>query len=89
MLDMTLWADKPTTIPLTPPTVSRGWMLIPRTWRVARHPPKISSQEARPENGRTTRSIVLSCKHRQQISGQPVADRGRTGDAQKAARAGM
>jgi hypothetical protein len=61
MLDMTLWADKPTTIPLTPPTVSRGWMLIPRTCRVARHPPKMSTQEARPEKGRTTRSIVLSC----------------------------
>lgn len=60
MLDTTDWAERPTTTPLTPPTVNRGWMLIPRTWRHIRAPLITAIHEVKPLIGSTILSSALS-----------------------------
>ena len=61
MLATTDWADRPTMIPDTPVTVSRGWMLMPSTCSIMRPPARTTSQELRPLRGSTTRSRARSC----------------------------
>jgi hypothetical protein len=60
-LAMTDCADRPTMIPLTPPTVSSGWMLIPKTCSAIIDPVSTSSHEARPLIGRIMSSNAVAC----------------------------
>lgn len=58
-LASTDWALRPTTTVPTPPTVSRGFTLMPKTDRHIRLPAHTTNQLASPLNGIITRSKAL------------------------------